>query len=449
MERPATVVRVIARLNVGGPAIHTILLNSRLPAERYRSILVKGSEAPGEGDLMALAEERRVSPVLIPQMGRELRPFDDLVALLKLTRIIWSSRPAIVHTHTSKAGTLGRLAVVFVNLARGAKGLLSREAARPIRSVHTYHGHIFHGYFSPLKARLFLAIERLLARSTDVVVAISPRQKSEIVQTYRIAPSERVRTIPLGLELAPFLGCRNRRGKLRAELGLDDDTPLIGIVGRLVPIKRHDLLFKALSQLKSSLSGPSGFCCVVVGDGELGPSLRKQVEEMGLSDSVRFLGWRRDLEIIYSDLDCVVLTSDNEGTPVSVIEALASQVPVIATAVGGVPDLLRPLDGEPPAREVTLSNGERLGLWRGEGGDGAIRGPCLGEGGVLLPPGDAEALALALELLWSSPGVLAECGRRGSAWVHKAYTVERLVADIDSLYQGLLGQGAVDLGEEA
>jgi glycosyltransferase involved in cell wall biosynthesis len=282
MDRSATVVRIIARLNVGGPAIHTILLTSRLQTDRYSSILVKGVEAPDEGDLMALAEQERVHPVVIPQLGRELRVFDDLVAFLKLTRFIWRKQPAIVHTHTSKAGTLGRLAVVVANLGRMAQRLFSRRAARPIRSVHTYHGHIFHGYFSPIKTRIFLAIERLLARLTDAIIVISPRQQKEIVKTYRIADGERVRTIPLGLELTPFSNSKSRQGKLRAELGIDDDRPLMGIVGRLVPVKRHDVLFRALSLLKSSSEANANFCCVVVGDGELRHGLGGRILGPGL-----------------------------------------------------------------------------------------------------------------------------------------------------------------------
>jgi len=322
------VCNVISRLNVGGPAIHTILLTSRLHRDRYRSILVKGTEAPAEGDMSALAKQEGVEPIVIEELGREVRPLDDLAAFAKLTKLLWRERPAIVHTHTAKAGALGRMASLVVNFAWAARRHMGLPAPPSIRSVHTYHGNVFHGYFSPLKTRLYLAIERALARFTDVVIVISPLQRSEIVETFKIAEPSRVRLIPLGLDLGPFRNCSNYRGKLRAELGLGETTRLIGTVGRLVPIKRHDLLLEAISLLKDSKVSGGGFCCVVVGDGELRSALERQAEEMGLSEYVRFLGWRRDLETVYADLDCLVLTSDNEGTPFSVIEALSAEVPV-------------------------------------------------------------------------------------------------------------------------
>lgn len=451
---PVTVCRIIARLNVGGPAIHTILLTSRLPAERYRSILVKGTEAPAEGNMSGLAKQEGVEPIVIEELGREVRPLYDLAAFAKLTKLLWRERPAIVHTHTAKAGALGRMASLVVNFAWAARRQMGLPAPPSIRSVHTYHGNVFHGYFSPLKTRLYLAIERALARFTDVVIVISPLQRSEIVEKFKIAEPSRVRLIPLGLDLGPFRNCSNYRGKLRAELGLGETTRLIGIVGRLVPIKRHDLLLEAISLLKDSKVSGGGFCCVVVGDGELRSALERRAEEMELSEYVRFLGWRRDLETVYADLDCLVLTSDNEGTPVSVIEALSAGVPVVATAVGGVPDLLSPLEEGEVSGPVVLSNGEPLDLWRaGEDGAGDIKGPRLAASGLLTPAGDARALALALELLWSEPNLVARCALRGSSWVQEAFVIERLVSDIDSLYKELLGDriAGVDgaLGEEA
>ena len=420
--------------------MHTILLTSRLDPGRYSSLLVKGTEAPAEGDMLELAKEEGVRPVVIPELGRELRLGDDLVAFFKLAKLIWRERPAIVHTHTAKAGTLGRLAVLVVNLGRGAQRLFGLRGSGPIKTVHTYHGHVFHGYFSPAKTRFFLAIERALARLTDAVVVISPRQRQDIVHTYRIADEERVQTIPLGLDLRRFLSCRSQRGKLRNELGLDEGARLMGIVGRLVPIKRHDVLFRALSLLKTSPLAGGDFCCVVVGDGELREALERQAKELGLSEHVRFLGWRRDLDAIYADLDCLVLSSDNEGTPVSVIEALAAGVPVVATAVGGVPDLIRPFMGGPQVEPAVLSNGERLEFWRGGDQAGAAGGPYLASTGILVSPGNARALALALELLWIRPDLLAGCGRSGASWVHEAFAIERLVLDIDALYQQLLGK---------
>ncbi|MDA2915340.1 glycosyltransferase [Nitrospinae bacterium AH_259_B05_G02_I21] len=436
---PRTILRVIARLNIGGPAIHTILLTSRLPRERYRSILVKGREAQREGNMLALAEKERVEPIELPELGREIHLLGDVVAFVKLVKLMWREQPSIVHTHTSKAGALGRLATLSVNLGWSIRRLLGLKAPQPIRTVHTFHGHVFQGYFSKAKTRFFIAIERALARVTDALVAISPRQREEIVENLGIGEPEKVKVVPLGLDLDPFRNCPNNRGKLRAELGLGEKTRLIGIVGRLVPIKRHDILLEALTFFRDSPATKGDLCCVVVGDGELRPALEQRVKEMGLDGHVRFLGWRRDLETIYADLDCLVLTSENEGTPVSVIEALSAGVPVVATAVGGVPDLFRPLEeDEELTGPVILSNGERLARWQEAEYPSQVDGPLLATSGVLVPPGDARAVATALELLWTEPNLISECARRGSSWVHQTFTVERLVSDIDALYQELL-----------
>jgi glycosyltransferase involved in cell wall biosynthesis len=208
----------------------------------------------------------------------------------------------------------------------------------------------------------------------------------------------------------------------------------------LVPIKRHDILLEALTFLRDSPATKGDLCCVVVGDGELRTALEKQVRDLGLAKHVRFLGWRRDLEAIYADLECLVVTSDNEGTPVSVIEALSAGVPVVATAVGGVPDLFRPLEeDEELTGPVILSNGERLARWQEAEYPSQMDGPLLATSGVLIPPGDARAVAMALELLWTEPNLISECARRGGSWVSETFTIERLVSDIDALYRELLG----------
>jgi glycosyltransferase involved in cell wall biosynthesis len=443
---PVTVCRVIARLNIGGPAIHTILLTSRLPSDRYRSFLIKGSESHSEGNMEDLAAREGISLIRLPQMGREIHPLKDFIALVKLVQLFWRQRPAIVHTHTAKAGALGRLAAQAINWARHGSRFLKRSAPPRIRIIHTYHGHIFEGYFSSAKTRLFLLIEKLLARVTDVVIVISPLQRKEIVDRYRIARSSQVRIIPLGLDLSPFLSSSPSQGKLRAELGVGNGTKLIGIVGRLVPIKRHDVLFRAIDRLEDLLGREADYLCLVVGDGELLSQLKRLAEGMGITRRVRFLGWRENLEAIYSDLDCLVVSSDNEGTPVSAIEAMASGVPVVASAVGGVPDLFPPLDeGEAP-RDVALRSGEVLSLWEGPLKGESLDGPRLASSGILVPPGDDRALALALELLWSKPDLMASCGRWARAWVGEAFSIERLVADIDALYRELLGEGDA-LGE--
>ena len=308
------IVRIIARLNIGGPAIHTVLTTAGI--KNFDTTLVAGQCGAEEGDMSYLARERGVEPMIIEELGREISPFDDVRAFARLVRVLRRERPDIVHTHTAKAGTLGRLAAIVARV--------------PVR-VHTFHGHVFDGYFPPWKTRVFLLIERTLARFTDRILTVSDGQRSDLAERYQIADAERIEVVPLGLDLEPLLGCEQHRGQLRKELGTD--APLVGIVGRMVPIKNHELFFAAAAQVPKAHF-------VVVGGGEREVELRAVVEELGIADRTHFIGWRRDLDRVYADLDVVVLTSKNEGTPVALIEAMTAGVPVVATAVGGVPDLL-------------------------------------------------------------------------------------------------------------
>jgi len=312
---------VIARLNIGGPARHVILLSARIDPARYSTLLVTGHEAPSEGNMSSLAKSVAVEPRVVAGLGREISLWRDLLAWFRLYRLCVRYRPHIVHTHTAKAGVLGRLA--------------ARAAKVPV-IVHTYHGHVFQGYFSPLKTRLFLAIERWLGRSTQRLIAVSEAVCQDLLQL-GIGTPESLVVIPLGLNLDPFLRCEDLRGQLRAELGLQPDTPLVGIVARLVPIKAHEVFLKAAAKVCARFP-QSRF--LLVGDGERLAELQLLVERLGLRDRVLFLGWRQDLDRVLADLDLVVLTSRNEGSPVCLIEAMAAARPVVATRVGGVADVV-------------------------------------------------------------------------------------------------------------
>jgi glycosyltransferase involved in cell wall biosynthesis len=384
----ARVVRIIARLNVGGPAIHAVLASSGMGAD-YPTLLVTGHCGPAEGDMAYLAAEHGVEPVVIPELGRAVSPFDDLRAFVKLVALLRRERPDIVHTHTAKAGTLGRLAAILCGV--------------PVR-VHTFHGHVFAGYFPPWQTQLFLAVERLLGRFTHRIVTLSDGLRRELVERYHIAPWDTVAVIPLGLDLQPMAACAARRGELRRELGVGKSARLVGIVGRLVPIKNHDLFLDAFAALPRR--GARAVHGVVVGGGELEARLRQRVRALGLADRVHFLGWRRDLAPVYADLDVAVLTSRNEGTPVALIEAMAAGVPVVATAVGGAPDLLdHGEQGElvpPPFRAADLA--------------AAI-------GRALTPAARARSARLA-------PGIL------------EAYSAARLCRDLESLYNALVPTSA-------
>jgi len=371
-----TVVRIIDRLNVGGPAIHAVLTSRGVP--RYRTVLVIGTVEPTEADMGYLLEGSGVEFVVIPELGRELRPLDDLRAAWELYRLIRRLSPEVVHTHKAKAGALGRLVALLAGV--------------PVR-VHTYHGHVFHGYFSPAKTRFFLAVERTLAHFTDTLVALSDGLVAELSRRYRVADAERFRVVPLGLDLAPFAAAEQHAGTLRRMIGAAPDDELIAIVGRMVPIKDHRTFVEAARLLRRPRAR-----FVFIGGGELEERLREQAAGL----PCHFLGWQREVHRLYADLDALVLSSISEGTPVALIEAMAAGIPVAATAVGGVPDLLR---------------------------DGAR--------GELAPPSDAAALAQAIERALSPAA--RERARRIRAEVLVEHAGERLCRDLADLYDELLG----------
>lgn len=384
VSRPWRILRLVTRLNIGGPAIHTILLTARLNSGDFRSRLVTGQEAPTEGNLLGLAAANGVRPIVVSEIGREVSPLDDTAAELKLMRIIGRLRPDVVHTHTAKAGTLGRIAAAALRV--------------PV-IVHTYHGHVFHSYFSRWQTRAFLQIERALARVTQAIVTVGEKQREEIL-SYGIGTPDKVHAIPLGLELERFIGCERRRGELRQELGILPEQPLIGIVARLVPVKAHEDFLRAAAHVCRTRPDAA---FLIVGDGERRAELEALTGELGLNENVRFLGWRSDLERIYADLDVVALSSLNEGSPVALIEALAAGRPVAATDVGGV-------------REVVVS----------------------GETGLLTPAREPEALARSICSLLEDrelAGRLGECGRRH---VYPHHTIGRLSADLAGLYRSML-----------
>jgi glycosyltransferase involved in cell wall biosynthesis len=361
------VLRLIARLNIGGPALHVTHLARGLDPARFQTLLVTGQLAPGEGDMSDLAGglDWRV----IPELGRAVSPFDDSLTLIKLVVLIRRFKPHIVHTHTAKAGALGRVA--------------ARLAGVPV-VVHTFHGHTFDGYWGKLGSRLVIVTEQALAHLADRLIAVSDRVRDDLIR-YRIAPAAKITAIPLGLELAPFALAGRRPG----------ETPVIGTVGRLAPVKNQALFIEMARRLLAD--GFSGRF-VVVGDGELRPVLEAAAADLG--DRITFTGWRRDLPEVYAGLSAVVNTSLNEGTPVALIEALAAGVPVVATAVGGVPDIVRP-----------------------------------GETGWLAPSGDVAALAAGLRAALRDGSNLAG---RAQAEVLQRFSKERLVGDIERLYETLL-----------
>lgn len=378
------VVRLITRMNIGGPAIHVTLLTERLDPLRYESLLVTGREDRDEGNYLTLNDKRLVPLVVVPGFGREIRGLPDGAALMRIVRLLQRVRPHIVHTHTAKAGTLGRLAAWLCRV--------------PV-VVHTYHGHVLQGYFSPAKARLFLTIERWLGRRTDRLLAVSKRVRHELLDL-GIGHPDRFEVLPLGLDLDRFLDAEARRGELRGELGYTGREVLVGIVARLVPIKAHEMFLNVAAALAQRLPD---IRFIVVGDGERRAALQALAGQLGIGERVRFLGWRRDLERVYADLDAVVLTSRNEGSPVSLIEAMAAGRPVVATRVGGVPDLVED-----------------------------------GLNGLLVAADDVAAMARALVDVLTSPDRGRGMGEAGRKRVYPAFRAQRLITDVDRLYGQLL-----------
>jgi glycosyltransferase involved in cell wall biosynthesis len=383
---------VIARLNVGGVAVHIAQLTAGLDSQRFSQLVVTGAEGKGEASMLPAVRARGVDPLIIPELGREIRPRDDLVALAKLVYAFRRWRPDVVETHTAKAGTLGRVAALVAGV--------------PVR-VHVFHGHVFQGFFGPRETRVFLEIERRLARVTTAIVALSEDQREELLD-YGVGRPEQIKVIPLGLDLGPYLEVPRLAGGLRAELGLAGvpatEAPLVGIVSRLVPTKAHEVFLAGAARILAELPGAH---FVVAGDGE--PERRAMLEAMAarppLAGRVHFLGWRSRevLRAVYADLDLLTTTSDAEGTPVVIIEGMTAGLPVVATDVGGVRSLVR---------------------------DGVT--------GRLVPPRDPEAWARACLELLRDPERRRAMGAAARAQAFPKYDVSTLLGTMSELYPALV-----------
>ncbi|MDQ3571824.1 MAG: glycosyltransferase [Actinomycetota bacterium] len=380
------VLRVIARLNLGGPAQQAALLSGRrLDPARFETLLVHGALASGEESMADLAHREMARMEYLPSLSQAPRPHRDAAATLRLARIVRQFRPHVVHTHTAKAGFVGRSAA----LAAGDPA--------PIL-VHTYHGHVLEGYFGPVRNQIYRSLERGLGRRTDCLVGVSEATVSDLVRL-GVAPRERFRVIPLGLELDGFANADEKAGRdLRRELGIDDEDVVLTFVGRLVPIKRVDLLLRAFAIARTR----ARVRLLVVGDGELAPELRELSDRLGVSTAVSFLGYRRDLPRIAAAADIAVLASANEGTPVSLIEAAAAGRPAVATRVGGVAEVV------------------------------------TGETGVLAPRGDIEALAAGITRLANDLELRARLGLAARERAIERHSVPRLLRDVEDLYDKLL-----------
>lgn len=387
------ILRVIARLNMGGPALHVSYLTRGLDQRGYSTTLVAGELARGEDSMSFVADELGIEVIDVPELRREISPISDPAAIRRLVREIQRVRPHILHTHTAKAGAVGRTAA-----------LLAGDARPPV-IVHTYHGHVLRGYFGPIRTRFFRETERALARHTTRLIAVGPEVRDDLV-ALGVAPAEQFVVIRLGIDLEQRVGSE-RRAEFRHLFGIPEERFVVGWIGRMTTIKRvPDVLlsFRALLD-----RGVDAALCLV-GDGPDRPAVEQQAAELGIARHILSVGYQEDVAPYYSFFDALVLPSANEGTPVVAIEALAAGRPVVATRVGGLPDVV-----------------------------------SEGEDGFLVEVGDVEGVAAALERLARDPALRLRMGAAGPPRVVPRYRVERLVDDVDELYRELLIQRGLPL----
>jgi glycosyltransferase involved in cell wall biosynthesis len=392
------ILRVIARLNMGGPALHVAYLTAGLRERGYDTTLVAGSLARGEDSMAFVADDLGVEVVRIDELGREISPLRDLVATIRLAGLIRRERPQILHTHTAKAGTVARVAALLAG------------SRRPPIVVHTFHGHVLRGYFGPFRSLFFRLLEWWLATRTTALVAVSPQVRDDLV-ALRVAPRERFVVIRLGIELEERVAAeQDGRLESRRYLGIPGDRFAVGWIGRMTAVKRTDDVLLAFKRLRDS--GVDA-CLCMVGDGPDREQLERRAHELGVIRDTLFLGYQEDVAPFYAAFDALVLSSGNEGTPVSAIEALAAGRPVVATRVGGVPDVVRD-----------------------------------GEDGFLVEAGATDELAERLARLARDPALGKRMGEQGRARVLPRYAVDRLVDDVDQLYRSLLRTAGLSAGGE-
>ncbi|MBL0309084.1 MAG: glycosyltransferase [Bacteroidetes bacterium] len=389
------VLRIINRLNLGGPTYNAAYLSKYLEPE-FETLLVSGMKDDAEESSEFIVKNLDLHPVYVPDMYRELHPFRDYKSYYKLRKLIEEFKPDIVHTHAAKAGAVGRLA--------------ASHSGVPV-IIHTFHGHVFHSYFNPVKTRMFLEIERYLAKRTTKIIVLSETQKQELCDNYKVAPSEKFEIVPLGFDLRKFEeNQEEKRRQFRVEYNIADDEVAIGIIGRLVPVKNHDLFLKALKDV--SLRTSKKIRAFIIGDGESRKSIEEKAINLGLKFSnndprepniLTFTSWIKNIDVSNAGLDIIALTSNNEGTPVSLIEAQASGRAIVSTKVGGI-------------ENIVIQN----------------------ETALLSPIGDVRAFANNLFQLIENSERRNELAKNGNAFVREEFSYKRLCTDMRYLYHFLL-----------
>ena len=390
--RPVKIVRVIARLNMGGPALHVAYLSNGLRERGYDTTLVAGTLARGEDSMAFVAEGLGVRIERVPELSREISALRDARAAFHVAKLIRRERPQILHTHTAKAGAVGRLAALLAG------------SARPPIVVHTFHGHVLRGYFDPLRTMGFRLLERWLAKGSTALIAVSPQVRDDLV-ALGVAPKEKFAVIRLGIELEERIAAGpEARAETRRLMGVPPEAFVVGWIGRMTGVKNTDDVLVAVQLLRDR--GVDAYLCMV-GDGPDRGKIERRAHELGVVKRCLFLGYQEQVAPFYAAFDAMILPSVNEGTPVSAIESLAAGRPVVATRVGGVPDVVDD-----------------------------------GVDGFLVDPGDPEQLAVRLAELARDPALRERMGEAGRRLVPGRYAVTRLVDDMDRLYRSLLSAEA-------
>jgi len=324
------ILRIINRFNLGGPTYNAAYLTKYLEKD-YETILIGGQHEESEKSSLHILDDLGLKPIIIPEMQRSLNPYKDQIALRKIIKIIKEFKPDIVHTHAAKAGALGRRAAYKM----GVKQI-----------YHTFHGHVFHSYFGNLKTKVFKEIEKNLAKKSTKIIAISEIQKKELSEIHRICPAEKIEVIPLGFDLTRFnMDKDSKRKKFRKKWNLKENEIAIGIIGRLVPIKNHSFFIDSIKEIIKKSNFP--IRAFIVGDGEEKHNLINYVRNINLDYSLdtspatfHFTSWIKEIDEVNSGMDIICLTSLNEGTPVSLIEAQANGKPIVSTKTGGIKNIV-------------------------------------------------------------------------------------------------------------
>ena len=325
MDKKIKVVRIINRFNIGGPTFNATFLTKFL-GDEFETTLVGGVPDEGEKDSHHILQQYGLEPIVIPEIQRSLNPVKDYKAYKKVRELLQEIKPDIVHTHASKAGFIGRAAAISLKI--------------PV-ILHTFHGHVFHSYFGSAKTRLFKQIERYLAKKSTGIIAISEIQKHELSEIYKIASAKKIKVIPLGFDLEKFSENKaEKRAAIRTQYNIQEDEVAIAIVGRLAPVKDHDYFLEVIENLLRQTN--TKVKVYIVGDGSEKEVIQEKVDQINSQypNTLFMTSWILDNATFNQGMDIMCLTSKNEGTPVSIIEAQASGIAVISTDVGGVRDIL-------------------------------------------------------------------------------------------------------------